>query len=83
MGIGCTPEQLKKVCSMIHETVGEWIILALPDGRFAALWGQGLEGPHGRGVAMGEYDEGLFAVGTLKQVRKAITDYDSIDDPNA
>ena len=54
MGIGCTPEQLKKVCSMIFETVGDWIILALPDGRFAALWGQGLEGDHGRGVALGE-----------------------------
>lgn len=82
MGIGCTPEQLKKVCSMIHETVGEWVILALPDGRFAALWGNGLECCHGRGVALGEYD-GCYSVGTLKQVRKALADYDPMDDPYA
>ena len=35
MGLGCTPEQLAKVRSMIFEAVGDWIILALPDGRFA------------------------------------------------
>ena len=75
MGLGCTPEQLAKVRSMIFEAVGDWIILALPDGRFAALWGQGLESDHGRGVALGEYD-GCFAIGTLKLVRKAIADYD-------
>ncbi len=74
MGIGCTPKELAVVSAMIHERIGpDWLILALPDGRFAALWAQGLEGEHGAGVARGDYC-GCYAVGTLPEVRAAIVE---------
>ncbi len=72
MGYGCTPEELARVSAMIRERpTPDWVILELPDGRFAALWCQGLPGEHGAGVANGDYS-GCFAVGTLQEVREAL-----------
>lgn len=65
-----TPQDVR---SMIFERVPpDWLILALPDGRYAALWAQGLEGPHGAGVPHGDYS-GCYAVGDLAEVRAAIS----------
>lgn len=72
MGYGCTPAELVQVTRMVRERIGpDWLILALPDGRYAALWRQGLECEHGAGVARGDYS-GCYVVGTLAAVRAAI-----------
>ncbi len=72
MGIGCTPRELAIVSGMIREVIApDWLILELPDGRFAALWRAGLAGEHGAGIAQGDYS-GCFAVGTLPEVRAAL-----------
>lgn len=77
MGIGCTPAELVQVTAMVRERIGpDWLVLALPDGRFAALWGQGLEGEHGAGIARGDYS-GCYAVGSLATVRTAIHEDDA------
>lgn len=33
----------------------EWLLLELPDGRFAAFWSQGFEADHATAVAEGDY----------------------------
>ena len=73
MGIGATPEQVAKVAAMVVGEYGpDWLILKLPDGRYAALWAQGLDGEHGAGVARGDYS-GCFAICySAKAVREAI-----------
>lgn len=72
MGWGCTPQELATVTAMVREVIEpDWLILELPDGRFAALWRAGLEGEHGAGIAQGDYS-GCFAVGTLPEVRAAL-----------
>jgi hypothetical protein len=72
MGIGCTPRELAIVSGMIREVIApDWLILELPDGRFAALWRAGLASEHGAGIAQGDYS-GCFAVGTLPEVRAAL-----------
>lgn len=72
MGVGCTPRELAIVSGMIREVIApDWLILELPDGRFAALWRAGLESEHGAGIVQGDYS-GCFAVGTLPEVRAAL-----------
>ena len=71
MGVGCNPEELARVAGMVKERIGvDWLVLRLPDRRYAALWAQGLAGDHGRGVANGDYS-GCYAIGTLREVRAA------------
>lgn len=80
MGTGCHPSELAQVSAMVRERVGEdWLILALPDRRYAALWTQGLEGEHGRGVVYGDYS-GCYIVGRLHEVRQAIVEAPESDD---
>ncbi|EIT3284905.1 hypothetical protein L1565_004419 [Salmonella enterica] len=84
-----TPEEqkvlLRMVCGRPTNWVGDipckdWLILNLPDGRFAAFWGQGLEIEHCSAVVTGDYSACAF-IGTTKQdVLKYIREADEAGD---
>jgi hypothetical protein len=66
MGRGCSPAELATVTAMICASPLEWLVLALPDGRFGALWAQGLEGDHGAAIAQGDYSACAFVGASLQ-----------------
>lgn len=66
MGRGCSPAELAKVTAMICASPLEWLVLALPDGRFGALWAQGLKSDHGAAIARGDYS-GCAFIGPSRQ----------------
>jgi len=79
MSRGSTLEEQRKVLSMVcAEPTSDWYVLRLPDGRYAALWAQGLMIEHGSAIAAGDYEDSCALIGSSKQeVLKYIREADA------
>lgn len=58
----------------------DWLVLNLPDGRYAAFWGQGLEISLCSSVVAGDFDAGCAFIGSTKEdVLRYIRDSDATE----
>lgn len=66
MSIASSPADVDVVLRMVvGRPTPDWLVLHLPDGRYAAFWAQGLGIEHASGVAAGNYS-GCAYIGATK-----------------
>jgi hypothetical protein len=75
MGLSSTPEEDAALLSMavgMDQPPIDWIILHLPDDRYAAIWEQGWEGDTKTAVMNGNYAACAFVSYSLEPVKDYI-----------
>lgn len=74
MGLSSTPEEDAELLRMAisEQPPLDWLVLNLPDGRYAAFWRQGLGGEHTTAVVEGDYTACAFVGGSLESVKDYI-----------
>lgn len=75
MGLSSTSEEntaLLNMAVILDNPPLDWIILHLPDGRYAAFWKQGLGGENTTAVMRGDYTACAFSADTLEEVKEYI-----------
>lgn len=85
MSRGSTPYEQKSLLAMVcgrptnwegDIPCKDWLVLKLPDGRYAAFWQQGLGIEHCSAVVEGDYSACAFVGATKQDVLRYIRDAD-------
>lgn len=75
MALSSTPEEdaaLLRMAVVLDQPPIDWIILHLPNGRYAAFWEQGLGMDHTTAVVNGDYTVCAFVADSLEEVKDYI-----------
>lgn len=74
MGLRSTPGEDAELLRMAisDQPPIDWVILHLPDGRYAAFWEQGIGGEHTTAVVEGDYTACAFVSDSLESVKDYI-----------